>query len=133
MSWFLGWFPAYRALLAEIEALRNEHARLTTENLRLNDRLDALHEDRTRLWELTQECLRGERTAYQMHVNQSWQRIGGGVPYPEAPHLPPQAVPKPGPSESVGRSGRILPSEAVAQQTNEFIQRMLGDRTNHKA
>jgi hypothetical protein len=122
ISWFLRLFPPFRWLEAEARALREDHARITAENLRLQDRLDAAREDRDRLWETMQESLRGERTAYQMHVNQSWQRQGGGVPYPDAPHLPVASIPKQG-SEPVGRQGRILPSEAVARRTAEYIER----------
>jgi hypothetical protein len=121
ISWFLRLFPAFRWLEAEAKALREDHARITAENLRLQDRLDAAREDRTQLWTTMQESLRGERAAYQMHVNQSWQRAGAGIPYPDAPHLPQSAVPKQQGSEPVGRQGRMLPSEAVAMRTAEFI------------
>jgi hypothetical protein len=119
---FLLLFPAFRALEQEAKALREDHARLTTDVLLLQDRLDAARDERCKLWEMTQECLRGERSAYQMHVNQSWQRQGAGVPYPDAPHLPPSAVPKQvSAGEAAGRKGRMLPSEAVARRTEEFL------------
>jgi hypothetical protein len=125
---FLRTFPQYRALEREVKTLREEHVRLTTERMMLQDRLDAAQEDRNRLWNLTQKCLEGERLAYQSHINVQWQKQGGGVPYPEAPHLPPAAVPQPSPNEPLGRRGRILPSEAVARASNAFVK----DFVQHK-
>jgi hypothetical protein len=123
---FLRLFPAFRALEAEAKALREDHARLTTENLVLNDRLDAAGADRNKLWETMLDCQRGERAAYQMHVNQSWQKMGAGTPYPDAPHMQASAVPKEQSREPIGRRGRMLPSEIVEQQRSEFIQNLVG-------
>ncbi|MBV9082213.1 MAG: hypothetical protein JOZ62_06035 [Acidobacteriaceae bacterium] len=91
----------------------------------MQDRLQGARVEREKLWDMMHEALQGERTAYQMHINHSWQRMGAGMPYPEAPHIQPQAVPKPAGSEPVGRQGRILPSEAVAQRTAEFLQSLI--------
>jgi len=124
-DFLIRFFPEYRRVHAELEALREDHARLTQENLRLQDRIDTLAADRSRLWDTMQESLRNERTAYQMHINQTWQRMGGGVPYPEAPHLSPGTIPDPASAEPMGRR-RILASEAVKQRQNEFIQEKFG-------
>lgn len=122
MREFLRLFAQYRALEDELETLRAQHARVSQDNYLLQDRLDAAREDRDRLWTITQQCLEGERTAYQAHINQAWQRHGGGIPYPDAPHLPASAVPKEQSTEPIGRRGRVLASEAVQQKTSEFIE-----------
>lgn len=122
MREFLRLFAQYRALEDELETLRAQHARVSQDNILLQDRLDAAREDRERLWTVTQQCLEGERTAYQAHINQAWQRHGGGIPYPDAPHLPASAVPKEQSTEPIGRRGRVLASEAVQQKTSEFIE-----------
>lgn len=122
MREFLRLFAQYRALEDELETLRAQHARVSQDNILLQDRLDAAREDRDRLWTITQQCLEGERTAYQAHINQAWQRHGGGIPYPDAPHLPASAVPKEQSTEPIGRRGRVLASEAVQQKTSEFIE-----------
>lgn len=122
MREFLRLFAQYRALEDELETLRAQHARVSQDNILLQDRLDAAREDRERLWTVTQQCLEGERIAYQAHINQAWQRHGGGIPYPDAPHLPASAVPKEQSTEPIGRRGRVLASEAVQQKTSEFIE-----------
>lgn len=123
MHRFLRLFPAFRAIEQERAELRDTVQQLAQEKLRLEDRLDGVVQDRQRLWDLVQETLRGERTAYQMHINMSLQRQGAGVPYPDAPHLPPNSVPKDG-TEPIGRRGRILPSEAVHRATMQVINDM---------
>ena len=120
-NWLLRFFPSLRA---EVDRLREAVAQLTQEKLRMQDRLDTATEDRARLWDMTFRCLDGERTAYQMHINQSWQRQGGGAPYPDVPHLMPSAMERT-PGGSVGRQGRRLPSEAVGMKTNDFIDSLL--------
>ena len=119
---FLRLFAAFRAIEAELVAVRESHAQLASQKLLLEDRLNAAQEERERIWLLTQEALRGERMAYQSHVNLSWQKMGGGTPYPDAPHLPPAAVPQPDSHEPVGRQARVLPSEIVARETRKFMQ-----------
>jgi hypothetical protein len=118
-------FSYVRELEANVVRVREANQEQFQEKLRLQDRLDAAIADRKALWDMTQECLRGERVAYQMHVNQSWQRQGGGVPYPDAPHLPANTNREPR-TEPAGRKGRMLPSEAVAQSTSQFITSMYG-------
>lgn len=122
MKAFLRLFSPFRELEADYDALTEEHSRLTQEKLLLQDRLDAAQLDRDRLWSMTSEALAGERSAYQAHINQAWQRVGGGIPYPDAPHLPASAVPKEQSTEPIGRRGRMLPSEAVQQRTSEYIE-----------
>ena len=122
VNWFERLFPSVRALESELAQVREALREMTQEKLLLQDRLQGARVEREKLWDMVHEALHRERTAYQMHINQSWQRMGAGIPYPEAPHIPPQAVPKPPGSEPVGRQGRILPSEAVAQRTAEFLQ-----------
>lgn len=109
----------------ELAALREANRELQQEKLSLQDRLDAVYEDRAKLWQLVQSSIEGERTAYQMHVNAQWQRQSGTVPYPDAPHLPAHAVPKIQTGEPVGRRGRMLPSEMVAQATRDYLANKL--------
>ena len=113
--------PQFQQIEAELKTLRANYQDLTTENLLLQDRLDAAREDRTKMWDTMQECLRGERTAYQMHINQAWQKTGAGAPYPDAPQLPPHMLPKQETHEPIGRR-RVLPSEVVAQKTAEYVR-----------
>lgn len=93
------------------------------QSLRLQDRLDAALEDRNRLWSLLSDAIQGERTAYQAHINQAWQKQGGGVPYPDAPHLPETATPKPQEGGQVGRPARILSSADVDHETDSYWKR----------
>ena len=125
---FLRLFPSVRELESDAASLREANQDLQQEKLRLQDRLEAAIADRNRLWDMTQECLRGERSAYQMHVNQSWQRQGAGIPYPDAPHLPPHSVPREQSLEPVGRQGRLLPSEAIARRTSDFINALVQEQ-----
>lgn len=119
-AWLRKLFPFF-----EVELLREANAQLEREKLSLEDRLDAALEDRTKLWHLVEESLQGERTAYQMHVNAAWQRQSGTIPYPNAPHIPPHTLPKHSPGEPVGRRGRMLASEMVAQATRSFVEQQL--------
>lgn len=110
----------------EVVLLREANAQLQQEKLSLQDRLDAALEDRAKLWHLVEVAQNEERRAYQMHVNQAWQRTSGTIPYPEAPHLPPHAVPTPVKGgEPVGRRGRMLASEMVGQATRAFVAKQL--------
>lgn len=139
MTWFLRLFKAFRDLesrrtvemldlQAAMEELVSERDSLTTERDSLLRQLETATSDRTQMWEMVNKALEGERTAYQMHINASWQKQGGGVPYPAAPSLAPNAVPvkqEPGP---VGRTARVLPSQLVRQRTNDFISGVLAER-----
>jgi cell division protein FtsB len=130
------------ALLAEVEALRQEKTALAAsinaleadnevlieanhdleqQNLRLQDRLDGCLEDRKKLWEMVQETARGERTAYQMHINAAWQGRGAGVPYPDAPHLPSS------PSLSAGGPMSLAhaPSQAIHRRTVQVAKDLI--------
>lgn len=105
---------------SDLSAAREELERLTNENLRLLDRLDAATQDRTQLWKMTTEAISQERAAYQSAINQQWQQRGFGTPYPEAPHIPPNAAPKTGQDPIIPR--RPLGSEEVARRTKEFAR-----------
>lgn len=111
---------------SDLEAAQEANLHLQQENLRLQDRLDAGLEDRAKLWHLVEVAQHEERAAYQMHINAAWQRQSGTIPYPDAPHLPPHAVPTPVKGgEPVGRRGRMLPSEMVGQATRAFVAKQL--------
>ena len=125
IRWFLGLFRAYHEMAAtlassldELDKVSESRAELVTQALILQDRLDATLADRDKLWSTVQEALRGERSAYQAHINMAWQKQNGGIPYPDAPHLPDGAVPPPQAHDPIPR--RELPSESVARRTNQF-------------
>jgi hypothetical protein len=133
-SWFWRWVPftdmrdaldrvtrECRALEAERDKLQEAFRDLQSQNFRLEDRLVAAGKDRERLWESFQQSLAGERAAYQLHINMSMQRMGAGVPYPDAPHIPEHLTPAPANGEPMGRRGRILMSEALRQATDHTI------------
>lgn len=134
MLWFLRLFSAFQtmelllerhrqsneSLTAQLGTLREAHQELVTEKLLLQDRLEAALADKEHLWAMTQDALNAERNAMRMQVNHAVQKAGGGIPFPDAHSLPPAQVrvQQPGP---VGRRGRILPSESVAQQNHDFL------------
>jgi hypothetical protein len=125
MLWFLNLFPGFRALSNELVAEQDEVARLreelqatTTEKLILQDRMDAVLNDRGNLWEMVKEAIANERISYQMHVNVQWQKEGRSAPWPDAPQMPHRSVPQNN-QDPIGR--KPFPSEAVAQQTRSFI------------
>lgn len=120
-NWLLRWFPQFRALETERNQLRETVAELQSQNLRLEDRLVAAQQDRDRLWESFQQSLQGERAAYQLHINMSMQRMGAGVPYPDAPHIPQHLAPQPSTNEPLGRRGRVLMSEVLQQRVEDTI------------
>ncbi len=124
-AFLIRFFPQFVALEADLVAARVECQRLQQENLRLQDRLDAAVEDRGRQWSLLESSIREMAISYQAHVNVQWQQRGFGAPYPEAPHIPPNAAPQPVPDPVVPR--RELPSERQARLTNEFA-RTVADR-----
>lgn len=119
---FLKLFPQFRGLEADLEIVREANRSLVQENARLLDRVDAAIEDRKQVWETLQGALKSMETSYQAHINAAWQRQNGGIPYPEAPHLPPQSIPKQQPSDLVGRGARMLPSQMVANRTQEYLR-----------
>lgn len=128
LLWFLRLFPQFRALEAvehdevELANTRNTVTELQHENDKLTDRVDTLLEDRKALWGSFQESLRAERASYQLSVNSAVQRSGGGIPYPDAPHLAQQQVPQPGESTSLGRQSRISISDRVNSATSQYLQ-----------
>lgn len=110
------------ALSEDVKQLQEANQQLSTDKLLLEDRLESITQDRAQLWETMQECLRGERYAYQTMVNHATQKTGAGTPYPDAHALPASEVrqiQKPGP---IGRSSRSLPSEGAARANREFIR-----------
>jgi hypothetical protein len=116
MTWFLSLFPQFRHLQEALQAA-------TSEKLILQDRLDSLMHDRSELWRLMESAVNNERAAYQMSINAQWQKQGFGAPYPEAPMLPPQAVPQQGGGTAGIRPE--MPSTRVARQTDQFIKEVL--------
>lgn len=138
---FLLLFPQFRAkarALAAFEAalhsMENANVRLEDDNQKLHDilrdsnaqiltlqgRLDAAQEDRNRLWDLVQDSLRGERTAYQSSLNLQWQRQGLGAPYPDAPQIPTDRLKAPVPDSVIPRPR--TGSEQVAAKTAQFFE-----------
>lgn len=124
MIWFLKLFGEYRKLLDEVRHLREGYSALTAQNLALQDRMDAVLEDRTRIWSILEQSMSGERTAYQAHINMAWQKQMAGIPYPDAPHMAEESAPRPQSDDPIPR--RRLPSEVVADRTNRFLERKFG-------
>ncbi len=122
-----------RHLESELADLRESYHSLQMEKLMLQDRLEASLTDKDRLWGLMEGALAGERTAYQMHVNEAWQRRGAGIPYPAAPHLEGSAARPVQESGPIGRRARILPSELGAQRTGEFIREFVASKESETA
>lgn len=119
----LSLIPQYRrlehqiaSLTSDLTVLRESHAELEREKLRLQDQLEAAREDKSELWKMTHEAINAERASYQMHVNRAWVEHGFGPPYPEAPAPPPRPpVPAPTPRP-------MFPSERAARETLKFIK-----------
>lgn len=125
LRWLLsGWWREERARLQE--ALQSA----TTERLLLQDRLDAVMNDRSELWRMMETAISNERVAYQMQINSAWQKQGFGAPYPDAPVLPAQAVPHVGGGSAGVRPE--MPSSRVARATNQFIQDVVAERQAHQ-
>lgn len=105
----------------DLAAIQKAYEQSRDEVMRLQDRLEDSMRDRTELWKLTRECLEGERTAYQMHINVQWQQRGGGVPYPDQPHIPPadQELPN-----SAGRE-RVLASAVTHRKAQDYMRRII--------
>jgi hypothetical protein len=114
---------AFLRLFSSFRRMEEAYREQAGEILRFQDRLEAAQIDRGKLWDTLQEALRGERTAYQTSINHAVQRMGGGVPYPDAHSLPPNVVPRDAKPEAVG--SRMLPSEAVARQTQRFVTELV--------
>jgi regulator of replication initiation timing len=106
----------------DIASLQEANQELTTENLRLQDRLDAAIEDKQNLWSLVHESLDGERYALHTQVNHATQRAGGGIPYPEASTLPEDRVARLQKSGPVGRAGRMLPSQIALRAERDGLK-----------
>lgn len=114
-------FSAFRALEqdrdATVAGLRECVQELTTEKLLLQDRLDAVLQDRSNLWELTKDCINNERLSYQSHINLQWQKQGLPAPWPNSPGMPEGTTPATH-QDPIPR--RELPSEAMARKTRNF-------------
>jgi len=110
------------AMQSELAEVRESLHNLQMEKLMLQDRLDAALTDKDRLWNTMQDALDNERNSLRMQVNHAVQKSGGGIPYPDAHSLPAASVARPQQAGPVGRRGRLLPSEAAAQQSSQFIK-----------
>lgn len=113
---------------SDLDALRNANEELVTEKTLLEDRIESALGDKDRLWETMQQALSGERYALQTMVNHSTQKAGGGTPFPEANILPAEVVRKPQVGGSVGRRGRILPSQQMAAANRQFVDAFLAEK-----
>ena len=71
------------------------------------------------------EAYSRERATYQMAINHSIQRLGGTAPYPEANTLPESATPRLQTLGPIGRAARELPSQIVARNTRNMINRVI--------
>lgn len=112
IRWFLSLFAAYRQQAETIQSL-------TTDKLLLQDRLDAVMNDRSELWRMMETAINNERATLQMQVNFQTQQRFGVTPFPDAMHLPQEANAH-GPMEPLSR--RQMPSEMIANGTARFIR-----------
>ena len=108
------------SLKSDLVFVRAAHDELKTENLRLQDRVDAMAEDRRQLWDLVNTSLSGERASYQMQINENWQKSYGVVPYTDAAQIPPNRGATEGNVGPVAGGRRMLPSEVRAKATRDF-------------
>lgn len=122
---------SYHKELTVSEGLREALQSASSEKLVLQDRLDSVLEDRSRLWDLVSKSINNERAAYQMQINSQWQKQGFGAPYPEAPKLPLEAIPERG-GGTAGRHTAQMPSARVAQATANFINEQIAERKAHQ-
>lgn len=112
IRWFLSLFAAYRQQAELIQSLN-------TEKLLLQDRLDAIMNDRSELWRMMETAINNERATLQMQVNFQTQQRFGVTPFPEATHLPQESNAQ-GPMDPLPR--RQMPSEMIANGTARFIR-----------
>ena len=108
------------SLKADLAFCRSRLQEAETENLRLQDRVEAANEDRKQLWAMLQESLGNERKAFMMQVNEAWQKKYGVTPHPEAPSIPEKFENAVDAVTEFGRQGRLLPSEVVANAERTF-------------
>ena len=97
-----------QSLQTDLDSLREDHDSLLSDKAVLQDRVDSLIEENGRVWVLLQEALANERNALRTQLNFEVQRHGGGIPYPEAYSLPPNAVRPVQPAGTIGRAARML-------------------------
>lgn len=108
------------SLKTDLTFCRSRLQEVETENLRLQDRVEAANEDRKQLWEMLREALGNERDALMMQINADWQKRYGVIPHPDAPSIPEKFSNAVEAVTDFGRQGRLLPSEMVANATNKF-------------
>lgn len=124
--WFLRLFSRFRQLEAiehdetELRNLRRQVDVLQNENTRLQDRMDAVIEDRSRMWDMLGRATKSMETSYQALANIQWQRTNGTIPYPDAPHLKPKPAEEEQPA-SFGRQTRATTSEMINRRTREYL------------
>ena len=114
--------PQYRGMEADLAAARDEVQRLSFENEKLQDRLDAAVAARARQWDLLRDAIGQMALSYQASLNMQWQQRGFGAPYPDAPKIPPTAVPQK-PEDPIVPRGEF-PSERLRRATNRFAAEM---------
>lgn len=129
---FLRLFSRFRDLESievdqvELAATKRALAEIAEENQKLQDRLDDCIHDRAQMWGLLNRSIEAMQTSYQAHVNLTWQRQNGGIPYPDAPHLPQQpAVGEELPANTYGRRSRVSSSELIAARTQSYLKQHL--------
>lgn len=63
-----------------------------TEKAMLQDRLELVEREKSRLWEQNQDLIDRLARYFEMDKNLEWQGRGAPCPFPEAPHLPESMV-----------------------------------------
>ncbi len=122
MRWFLSLFAAYRAQAETIQSL-------STDKLLLQDRLDAVMNDRAELWRMMEKAIDNERATLQSQINYETQRRFGVAQYPEAAQADSELMQ--GAPNPVSR--RQMPSELIANGTQRFMREYLERAQNLKS
>ncbi len=112
IRWLLSLFSEYRSLTEDLQSA-------ISEKLILQDRLDAVMNDRSELWRMMETAINNERATLQMQVNFQTQQRFGVTPFPDATHLPQESNAQ-GPIEPMPR--RQMPSELIQNGTARFIR-----------
>lgn len=114
----------HRLLRLFWEYRRLEQAEI--DRIKLQDRLNWIEGENNRLRDQLTEARNGERQALHAMVNIEYQKNYGVLPYPDAPHFPPERWEAQG-TEPIGR-GAELSSSIVRKAQAAFREKALAMR-----